>query len=223
MSNQIESKFDDLVDSLATNSHGNSDIFEISKFMEENFKKSKKRHEFLKPKLSREFILWEDAKNSVWKTEKEQLDNKFPFLQGDVINTTMVLALGIAESEQDHSVWMVLARDCDCIRAEYIQVAPIFLVKPGTNEYDERKKYYNYALKFKSNWYFPIPTDCFENQDIEGAFVDFTVPYYIKKEHKNLATGICSLSKCGWHILNSVIQIASTQANIDEGETLRDS
>lgn len=58
-------------------------------------------------------ISWNTVKDAVWKDAAAQDANRFAFLQGDVIGTTTVLALGMAETAQEHDLWLVLSPDCE--------------------------------------------------------------------------------------------------------------
>ncbi len=92
--------FAGLIEKLAANSHGVPTFTEVKKFMASKFEDTADRVQFLHPILTREPISWDNAKDQVpkWDTEKKKLDNKFHFIQGDLLETSRVEGLGSAIS-----------------------------------------------------------------------------------------------------------------------------
>lgn len=169
----LSEAFRTLVEDIENSAHG-CDLSKIKNFMSERFSSTSEREHFLKKTLTRKPIAWDSVKKSTWEKEEEQDSNKFIFVQGDIINTTMVSALGIAESEQDHACWMVLSPDCDCIRSRYVRVAPVFQVPLGKSEHSQR---YSLALKFSNCKAFYIPLIKEEIDDgIRGYYADLEEP-----------------------------------------------
>ena len=123
-----EDRFKNLIDNLAKSSHGSNELKAVKSFLSNDLKKKAQREAFLFPKLIQSAITWDAVKDTVWQDAEKRDANRFPFLQGDVIITKMVLALGMAESTQDHELWLVLSPDCDCVRSSYVRVAPVFAV-----------------------------------------------------------------------------------------------
>ena len=93
-----EERFDALIKKLATSSHGSQELGALKAFLANDLKKD--REAFLLPRLAQAAVTWLDVKERIWPTPADQEKNQFPFLQGDIIATTMVLALGMAESSQ---------------------------------------------------------------------------------------------------------------------------
>src|SRR5712691_11505020 len=123
-----EEQFQSLIDDPAESCHGSAALGAIRAFLDDRLKKTAQREEFLLPRLMQEAILWDGIKDQVWEDSTKQDANRFVFLQGDVIGTTTVLALGMAETSQEYDLWLVLSPDCDCVRASYVRVAPVFAV-----------------------------------------------------------------------------------------------
>lgn len=118
MTQPVESEFQLLIEKLSKTSHGVQHFSEVKDFLKE-FAGTEKRVSFLAKFLIQSKITWDLVKVRVWKTEKEQDANKFAFIQGDVIETTLARGIGTALSANDHSLWLVLSPDCDCIRASF--------------------------------------------------------------------------------------------------------
>ena len=99
-----DERFQKLIDNLATHCHGSNELKAVKEFLSNELKKTVVREAFLLPKLIQGAIAWDAVKESVWKDPAKREANRFPFLQGDIIGTTTVLALGIAESTQSHEL-----------------------------------------------------------------------------------------------------------------------
>src|SRR5712692_915321 len=123
-----ETQFQKLIEGLAASCHGSAELGRIRSFFEQTLKRTAECEKFLLPRLMQGAILWEAIKETVWEAPAKQEENRFSFLQGDVIETTMVSVLGRAPSSQVHSLWLVLSPDCDCVRAPYVRVARVFAV-----------------------------------------------------------------------------------------------
>lgn len=216
--------FDELLDCLAASCHGSRELNKIKTFLGENFKKTAQRQAFLLPRLMQEPIVWDAVKSAIWESVDEQTANQFPFLQGDVIGTTVVLALGIAESSQQHDLWLVLSPDCDCIRAPLVRVAPVFPVYDGNAANHEMTQRFGYSLKLATSKAFPLPSlpsDSLDT-DLRGYFADLEEPYYIGAQDKGFATPYASMTVTGWHLLNGLIQEKETRAaSIEEATAIR--
>lgn len=138
--------FNALINRLAASCHGTRELKAIKRFLTDNFKKTTHRQAFLLPRLLQEPIVCDSVKTTVWKSVDDQSANQFPFLQGDVIGTTAVLALGISETFQQHDLWLVLSPDRDCIRAPFVRVAPVFPVYGGNQADNDMTQRFGYCL-----------------------------------------------------------------------------
>lgn len=218
----LDARFNGLVEELAKSSHGSAKLGEVKKFLDKELKGTANRESFLLPKLLQEAAVWEDVKDSVWKSEKAQKENKFPFLQGDVIGTEIVMRLGEAESSQKHGIWLVLAPDCDCVRSSFIRVAPIFPVYSGRKS-TEAKQRFGHSLKLSTLKAFPLPKLPSDTEgELRGYFADFEEPFYIEQASAPIATPYASMTVTGWHLLNAIIQEKETRAvNMEEAVAIR--
>jgi hypothetical protein len=218
-----EEQFQSLINALAESCHGSAALAAIRGFLSTTLKKTTYREEFLLPRLLQEAILWDGIKDHVWENATKQEDNRFAFLQGDVIGTTMVLALGMAETSQEHDLWLVLSPDCDCVRASYIRVAPVFSVFRGSTDDQGRTQRFGHALNLRTSKAFPLP--CLPGDDnpaLRGYFADLETPYYIAADDKEMATPYASMTVDGWHLLNGLIQDKETRAaDIAEAVAIR--
>lgn len=217
----LEVRFNDIVAKLAKSSHGSAALAEVKKFLGEALTSTARRASFILPKLLQQAVIWQDVKDFVWQNEDIREKNKFPFLQGDVINTRMVLRLGDAEASQEHSNWLVLSPDCDCVRSRFIRVAPVL---PVYND-SKAKQIFGYSLKLSTLKAFPLPKLPYDaDKELRGHFADFEEPFYIKRESVKLATPYASMTVTGWHILNAIIQEKETRAvDIEKAVTIRSS
>jgi hypothetical protein len=218
-----EEQFQSLIDALAASCHGSTALANIRAFLSTTLKKTAHREEFLLPRLLQEAILWDGIRDHVWEDVTKQEANRFAFLQGDVIGTTMVLALGIAETSQEHDLWLVLSPDCNCVRASYVSVAPVFPVFSGTTADQGWTQRFGHALSLRTSKAFPLP--CLPGDDdpaLRGYFADLETPYYIAADYKGLATPYASMTVVGWHLLNGLIQDKETRAaDIAEAVAIR--
>lgn len=142
-----------------------------------------------------------------------------------MIITTMVLALGMAESTQDHNLWLVLSPDCDCMRSSYVRVAPVFAVSKDQKADNDGTQRLGNSLKLASSKAFPLPPlPGDSNPDLRGYFANLDVPYFIAEEDKGFATSCASMTMVGWHLLNGLIQESETRAaDIAEATAIRTS
>jgi len=216
-------RFQKLIDDLAKSCHGSHELIAIKAFLSTDLKKTSEREAFLLPKLAQAAITWDAVKESVWPDPAKREANRFPFLQGDVIGTTTVLALGIAESSQLHDLWLVLSPDCDCVRSAFVRVAPVFAVHKGSKIDNDRSQRLGYSLKLGSPKAFPLPPlPGDDDLDLRGYFADLEEPYFITAQDKALATQYASMTIEGWHLLNGLIQENETRAaDIAEATAIR--
>ena len=216
-------RFNALIEALAKSCHGSNELKSVKNFLSDGLKKTAARETFLLPRVLKEAITWDAVKNSVWKDPADQNANRFAFLQGDVIGTTTVLALGMAETSQEHDLWLVLSPDCDCVRSAFVRVAPVFAVHKGGKAENDLAQRFGHSLKLASSKAFPLPVLPGDNDpDLRGYFADLEVPYYITEQDKALATPYASMTVSGWHLLNGLIQDKETRAvNIGEATAIR--
>jgi hypothetical protein len=205
-----------LIADLGETAHGSEKIAGVRKFLKECSKQE--RVDCLRDLLFQEPIFWEEVKERVWPgNPKNQEDNRFAFLQGDIVETTMVMVPGIAFSGHEHGLWLILTPDCDVVRAEYVSVAAVHEVTADNKDYMAR---YSYASKLQRWKEFPIPS--IPGEQGKSYFADLTKPNFIHKDSRELANPIASLYPEGWHLLNALIQEKETRAvNIDEAVKIR--
>lgn len=222
-SSSSEDQFQKLVNELAANCHGSQELKAVKNFLSIELKKTSEREAFLLPKLIQAAVTWDAVKDSVWADHAKREANRFTFLQGDVIGTTTVLALGMAESTQSHDLWLVLSPDCDCVRAPYVRVAPVFAVYRGARTDNDRSQRLGHSLKLGSPKAFPLPKlPGDDDNELRGYFADFEVPYFIAAEDKGFATQYSTMTMAGWHLLNGLIQENETRAaDIVEASAIR--
>src|SRR5262249_13022947 len=129
---------------------------------------------------------------------------------------------GMAQTSQRHELWLVLSPDCDCVRARYVQVAPVFPVYNGMAADDARVQRFGHALRLRTTKAYPVPPLLGDDDPgLRGYFADLEVPYYICEEHEGLATPYASMTVVGWHLLNALIQEKETRADIAESVSIR--
>ena len=181
--------FSGLINDLAKSSHGSSELKAIKGFLDKDLKKTAAREKFLLPLLTRSAIRWEEVKASVWNSEEEMNLNHFPFLQGDIISTSLVLTLGMAQTQQQHKLWLVLSPDCDCVRSRFVRVAPVFPVLASAAPSDVEPTRFGHSLRLSSPKAFPIPPLPKDiGSGVRGYFADFDEPCFIEQDSKNAAT-----------------------------------
>lgn len=188
-------------------------------------KSTEKILQFFYDQFFQDPIAWEDVKDRIWSSAEEKDANKYPFLQGDIIQTSAVVSLGQSRSRQKHDLWMVCSPTCDLPRGpDYIRVAKIFRVdrsdtdssKKGTPGYSEYQKLV-YGSKFASNKYFPLPPFPRDSADTFGYFADLVTPYYLERQFIGLGTPKYSLKFRAWHLFNMFLMQSGTRSNpIDE-------
>lgn len=218
----LDERFNNLVEELAKSSHGSAKLAEVKEFLNKELKGTASRESFLLPKLLQEAVVWKDVKDSVWKSAKAKKENKFPFFQGDVVGTEIVMRLGEAETSQKHCIWLVLSPDCDCVRSSFIRVAPIFPVYSG-NKSTGAKQRFGHSLKLSTLKAFPLPKLPSDTEDeLRGYFADFGEPFYIEQRSTPMATPYAFMTVTGWHLLNAIIQEKETRAvNMEEAVAIR--
>ena len=211
----------ELVKELAQNSHSVAKLSDVRSLLNGKFSSMSERLSFLSPYLLRDCIMWDDVKTEVWATEDIQKKNKYHCLQGDIIETTLAKGIGYRLADDEAiTTWLVVSPDCDCVRANYVRLAPVFFVKKDTENYGTHKSNMSSAARLSSPKYFPLGIDIFEDGS-EGCYADFTEPYFIKNEDKESVTVHYSLQSTGWHLLNAIIKESETRADINEGEKIR--
>lgn len=220
-----DDRFQKLIDDLAKSCHGSTELKALKAFLSNDLTKTPQREAFLFPKLVQAAITWDAVRDAVWKDADKREANRFPFLQGDVIGTTTVLALGMAETTQTHDLWLVLSPDCDCVRSAYVRVAPVFAVQKDPKADNDRTQRLGYSLKLASPKAFPLPPlPGDSDSDLRGYFADLETPYFISADDKWLATPYASMTMAGWHLLNGLIQENETRAaDIAEATAIRTS
>lgn len=205
----------DIIEKISKEAHGNPSLKEVNPFLAKNFINTDKAITgFLNVEIVRDPIKWETVKEAVWGTPKEQDDNKFHFVQGDIISTSKVLRLGTSEYNQEHDLWVVRAPSCDCVRAEFVRVSPVIEVtdKNATNFNEFRT-----ALYFTTPNRFPIPSSILDDGEKRFAFyADLIEPFYLKAEDKEDVIVLKSLQPNGWHLFNAVNGNLQSRANVEE-------
>ncbi len=73
----LDARFNGLVEELAKSSHGSAKLGEVKIFLDKELKGTAYRESFLLPKLLQEAVVWEDVRDSVWKSERSQYDYHF--------------------------------------------------------------------------------------------------------------------------------------------------
>lgn len=219
---QLKEKFEQETHQLAIVSHGVAQLESLKTLIKSVNKAT--RLLLFDEYFLRAPVKWDDVKDSIWETEEKRTDNKFHFLQGDIIETTMVEGIGSSNSGSSHDLWLILSPDCDCVRGTIVSVAPIFCHDPTSNEVDNKKKKDAFALStgLGTLKFFPLSESLFRDGD-EGFYADLTEPYFLRTENKRSAVVHFSMKKYGWHILNSVLKHKDTRAiDIQEGISLRE-
>lgn len=191
--------------------------------LNEKFKKKKSAAiiSFFKGIFYQDPIAWEEIKESIWATEEEREANRFHFLQGDVIQTTLVEALSQSKSHQTNDLWIVCTPTCDIARGpDYIKVAKLFRIdvsdtlpeKDGSAEYDEFKKL-SLGCKFASTKYFPLPPFLKDDPDTFGYYADLETPYFLSRSNLGAAVPKHSLKFQAWHLFNIYLMERDTRSN----------
>lgn len=223
LTHELKEQFEQQTHQLASVSHGITQL-ESLKTLIQNVNKATRlllfQEYFLRPPVK-----WDSVKDEIWDTEEKKSANKFCFLQGDIVETTMVEGIGSSRSGSSHDLWLILSPDCDCVRGSIISVAPIFCHDPGINEDENKKKKDAFSLStgLGTLKFFPLSKSLFNDDDGEGFYADLTEPYFLRPENKTTAIVHFSMKKHGWHILNSVLKHKETRAiDLQEGINLRE-
>jgi hypothetical protein len=215
---------------LAENAHGCKELKDVAAFCSNRLNKVKKklpeRAAFFENIICRDPIHFEKVKDIIWKDPSVQEQNQFPFLQGDIVQTTVVSTLGNPLSVQELDLWLVLTPSCDIVRREYIQVTPLFEVKVSNADQTSTEKKildsFALGLKFVSSRLFAYPKKLHEDPIVLGYVADLsTSPSYIMKKNTGFAVQKASLTLEGWHLLNAVLKENETRANIEEEIKIR--
>ena len=127
---ELQEEFISCIEQLAESAHGCKELVSVRTFCKEKLNKHKKkipeRAKFLSDLMIRTPIRFEEVKEKVWSIEEEREKNRFPFIQGDIVKTTVVSTLGLPRSQQEIEYWIVLTPSCDIVRKEYVQVSPLY-------------------------------------------------------------------------------------------------
>lgn len=205
-----EDTFRSIVTKLRDTAHGSQYLGELSAFARGL---KSRRQGFFADRLLQRAVLWDENKErGIWPNAQIAEQNQYWFLQGYLIRSQHVRGPG---GHEDHTTWLVLAVDCDCVRAPYVGVAKVVLI--GDDEPD--KQALALASSFKTTKLFPIPP--YEGNDRWGL-ADLETPFYLERAYVPFAVPLQSLTVDGWHILNAVLQHRYTRAvDISESERLR--
>ncbi len=173
-------------------------------------------------------IEWENIREQVWpNNEITQNNNKFPFLQGDIISTKSVLIPGQARSDYSADYWIVKSIDCDIARVEpYCTLSPLIpMPAVPANQPHELKQKFAAAWGLTSDRSFPIPPLRFDtdSEDIIGYIADLSEPGFIQREDFPLASVVNSLTTTGWILFqNTLHRRASRAVNTTEAFKIRE-
>lgn len=211
---------DTIISDLERTGHGVASLSLLKTHLKETYTSNQVAiTDFLEKEFTTDPITWDAVKNATWPDDKTRDSNKFKFLQGDIVATTMVKRLGAAESNQEHNLWIVKSPSCDCARASFIQVAPVIAVL------DKNPPHYNSfrtALFFTAPSRFPLPKDIDpSNTSALGYYADFTEPFFIASEDKEHVQVLKSLKYNGWNMFSAVIVNLEGRANVEEEKKLR--
>jgi hypothetical protein len=204
--------FAEILGRLKKSAHGTSELFELTEFLR-GLKQDKRP--FLQSRFIEAAIPWDLNKSrGAWETDEEANRNVYWFLQGSIIESSHVLGPSGRSADLN---WMVLSPDCDCARAEYINLGR--LRQLSDSEADQN--ILGLASSLKSHRYFPVPP----HGDVQAwSVVELDIPFYMERENSAFCKTNFWLSKDAWHILNAVLQSKHTRAiNMTESERLRTS
>jgi hypothetical protein len=219
-----------LLTDLEPYTHGCSQLHGIRLFLAEELNKNKRkvieRAKFLTDIILRELICFGDVGSTVWLDPETREKNRFPFLQGDVVQTTQVQIVGDPLNSGQHDLWIVATPTCDILRSRFIRIFPIFLVKDSYQNGSgaEKNLFHTFALSMKlhSPKFFPLPGLPWDNPSIIGAFADFSSsPAFIERTAIGLAAPLLSLTLMGWHLFNAILQEHETRANMEDEKIIR--
>ncbi|MEM7228350.1 MAG: hypothetical protein AAF432_05975 [Planctomycetota bacterium] len=217
-----ETEFEEIIDELAKTSHGSKGLERLRAFFETRVRKTKARGAFLRDRLIQPPIKWFDVQERVWKTAEERNANQFSFLQGDIVNSKLVL--GVDGARYEHNLWMIMSADCDCVRGKFVRVAPVL---PVDESVSIEKQTLAFALKFANERSFPIPHLPDDDSTSPTAYVaNLEEPAHLcfgddKNGERSLVTQRASLTEAAWHILNAVLLHQITRANMEEALRIR--
>lgn len=214
---------EEIINELVTTGHTVSGLISLQKHLVykhtsvENAVKDFLELEFLQEKLD-----WATLKDKVWGTdEKRKEKNKFKFIQGDILSTTLPLRLATAEStaEEFPKLWLVRSATCDCVRSEFVAVAPVYRVeKKSESNYNEFRS----AVFMKAPSRFPLPKTIIEiDQPKIGFYADFSEPYYLQKKDIESVVVLKSLTFNAWNFLSALLVSYEGRADAREERLLR--
>jgi hypothetical protein len=204
--------FTEILERLKKSAHGTAELVELTEFLR-GLKKEKRP--FLQSRFIEAAISWDlNRSRGIWETDEEANKNIYWFLQGSIIESSHVLGPSGRSADLN---WMVLSPDCDCARAEYINLGR--LRQLSDSEADQN--ILSLASSLKSHRYFPVPP----HGDVQAwSVVELDIPFYMERENRAFCKTNYWLSKDAWHILNAVLQSKHTRAtNMSESERLRTS
>lgn len=208
-SDDFAAEFERIVADLAETSHGSDGLDDLCGHLQ-RMKRTSRRAKFLEARLAREPVRWGDCCRQIWDRDEDRHANRFPFLQGDVVQSSLVRGLSGSSA---HDLWMTLAPDCDNVRAPFIRVGKVIGVKADD---DDRKRKFAIATTFRSPKFFPLPRLPGDPHELLGHIVDLEVPYYLDfsahESQRDSVVSVASLTESGWHILNAVLLHATTRS-----------
>jgi hypothetical protein len=184
-------------------------------------------------KLYEQFLLsepteWENVKDKVWPNEQLKNENKFLFLQGDIIETTDIASVGTIRSDITQSLWMVLNPSCEMIAGRGMESNRLFRVAPVTQvTFDEKQgksensQILQLSYKLKKPNCFPLSQLPGDDSTIFGGFAYLDARFFLEEEKCSSVVKIASLTLEGWHLFGAAIQNATTRANIADEEKIR--
>ena len=212
-----ESKIIRILDENGPDSHGSAALY----VLREEFRKSKTSEvmSFLTAECVRPPVLWNDVSTLVWDDSAAD-KNRFPFLQGDVIRTTLVKRPGHSELSVENSLWLVCSPTCDAVRARFIRVAPLFRVVTDAEDSDAKSKL-KIACSLASSKRFAIPRFPDDTENVSGYYADFEEPFFVTREDADQAVPLRTLTMRGWHLFSMIVLDGETRANPEEEEKIR--
>ncbi len=202
----LKAEFAEIVRDLDATSHGSASWRRVAQFFQDRFGKSQQRLDFLAHHLLRPPVEWEDARHELWPgDDKKQTDNRFHFLQGDLIRTELVASWVSATGAQlqvfgadraTHDLWLVLSPDCDAVRSELVSVAPAFVAS---------KEELAIAFALRSPHRFPLPRLTGDPQEVLARYADLARLSLLdcRDGRRGLPQRLASLTEVGWHLLNA--------------------
>jgi hypothetical protein len=174
--------------------------------------------------LYTEAIQWEDVKDKTWENEEQRNNNRFPFLQGDLIISQFPRTISKYSNETDH--WIVLERTCGATRSTFIRVAPaipIYAEYQHSNKQLEKDRWNKLCLSIKlkgSRFYFypPYVNKKQEKQPL-GYLCELEAPFHLERMHAESTRPVRSMNYPGWLIFKSFLQATEQVLDLKEEKT----